>query len=53
MFKPFVKRIYLDIWIYRIHKFDIGIYYTLSDAIDIILGYWCIVIFYKPEDKNE
>lgn len=44
-------RIYLDIWGWKCKTFDIGIYHTMYDAIDINLGYYCIVIFYKPEEK--
>lgn len=43
-------RIYLDIWGWKCKRFSIGIHHTLSDAIDIDLGFYCILIFYKPEE---
>jgi len=46
-------RIYLDIYIWKIRKFEIGIYHTLSDAIDINLGFLTIVIYYKQEEESE
>ena len=46
-----MARIYLDIYIWRIKKFQLGIYHIQRDAIDIILGFWNITIYYKPEDE--
>lgn len=46
-------RIYLDIYIWKIKEFRLGIYHTMHDAIDIYLGFIAIVIFYKPERNNE
>jgi hypothetical protein len=42
-------RLYLDIYIWKIKKFQLGIHHILCDAIDICLGFWTVVIFYKPE----
>jgi len=47
-----MKRIYLDIYIWRIKKFHFGIYHIQYGAIDIILGWINITIYYKPEIKE-
>jgi hypothetical protein len=47
-----MKRIYLDIYIWKIKKFQLGISHSLVDAIDIYLGFWTVVIFYKPEREE-
>jgi hypothetical protein len=47
-----MKRIYLDIYIWKIKKFRLSIGHTLADSIDICLGFWTIVIYYKPEENE-
>jgi len=43
------KFLFLEIFAYRINKFTLGIQHSLSDAIEISLGYYNIIIFYKKE----
>lgn len=45
-------RFYLDIYIWRIKKFHLGIYHIQYGAIDIILGWINITIYYKPEENE-
>jgi len=47
-----MKRIYLDIYIWKIKEFHFGIYKIHPDVIDIILGWINITIFYKPEENE-
>jgi hypothetical protein len=47
-----MKRIYLDIYIWKIKRFHLGIYKIQSDAIDIVLGFWNVTIYYKPEENK-
>lgn len=46
-----MKRYCLEIYIWRIKKFHLGIYHIQSDAIDLILGWINITIYYRPEGK--
>jgi hypothetical protein len=45
-------RLYLDVYIWKIKKFHLGLYHIQSDAIDIVLGWINITIYYKPEEEN-
>jgi hypothetical protein len=45
-------RFYLDIYIWKIRKFEFGFYHSLQGAIDLCLGFFTIVIYYKPEEER-
>jgi hypothetical protein len=44
-----IKFLFLEIYAYRINKFSLEIRHSMSDAIEISLGFLNIIIFYKNE----
>jgi hypothetical protein len=45
-------KLYLELYAWKIKKFTIGFHRTCSDSIDFELGYWCVVIYYRPESDK-